>query len=499
MKAEAKICFSIVLGAASVCLLLWVLGWFAQQTEEDEGSVAKLPSEQQAVERLKGTVADLLEVLLTDFPTDEAVVDRALELSYLYHPTKASALLGHALEYNPNNPILCRMMAEMSFEDGDYEQAITYFRKVSGQFSNTWEIQNRIAESLIALGRYQEVVDSLAERVEDPASPGKSHYLLGQAFSQLGNYARAKECYETALKTNPQNAQLAYALGKVYIRLGQPEKAKPYLEAFRKKQVDRKRSALDAANERKEPEIHYSVTPDPWRRGEVANLLSTLCARGNELYRASWRPERAEQVLKKGQTAFREAIDLAPEQSDSYREFARLYLLTDDNPSKATQLAEEAVALESSAQNYLTLGHAYRANTEDRKAISALRRATELEPEWFAPKNDLAWILATHADAAIRQPAEAIRLARQAAVLTKHRNPYVRNTLAAAYASAGQFARAAKVAESALEMARATHNEALAADTLEQLELYRKGKSYSSFDRAIRGTTTNGFRSALRE
>ena len=103
---------------------------------------------------------DLLEVLLADFPTDEAVVDRAMELPYLYHPTKAAVLLERALESNPDNPILCRMMAEMSFEEGDYERAITYFRQVSGRFSDTWEIQNRIAESLIALGRYQEVVDA---------------------------------------------------------------------------------------------------------------------------------------------------------------------------------------------------------------------------------------------------------------------------------------------------------------------------------------------------
>jgi len=499
MKLEAKICFSIVLGAASLCLLLWRLGWFAPQAEEEAGSVGKPSSEEQAVERLEGTVADLLEELLTDFPTDAACVDRALALPYLYHPTKAAALLQYALKYNPDNPILCRMMAEMSFDDGDYEQAITYFRKVSGRFSDTWEIQNRIAESLIALGRYQEVVDALEARVEDPASPGRSHYLLGQAFSQLGNYTRAKECYERALKTNPQNAQLAYALGNAYVRLGQPEAAAPYLEAFRQKQADRQRSALEAASRRGEPELHHSVIPDPWRRGEVANMLSTLSARGSELYRANRQPERAEQILQQAQAAFREAIELAPDQPDSYREFARLVLLTGDDPAKAVRLAEQAVALESSALNYLTLGHAYRAAAEDRKAIAALRRAAEIEPEWFAPKNDLAWILATDADSAIRQPAEAVRLARQAAVLTRHRNPYVRNTLAAAYASAGQFARAAKVGESALELARATHEEALAADALEQLELYRRGVPYRSSDRTIQGTTFDGFRSAVGE
>ena len=130
----------------------------------------------------------------------------------------------------------------------------------------------------------------------------------------------------------------------------------------------------------------------------------------------------------------------------------------------------------------VALGNAYRANAEDRRAISALRQTAELKPKWIAPKNDLAWILATHADAAIRQPAEAVRLAEQVAALVKYRNPYVLKTLAAAYASAGQFVRAAKVAEDALVMARANNNEALAADIGRQLELYTEEKVYRESD-----------------
>ncbi|MBW2541238.1 MAG: tetratricopeptide repeat protein [Deltaproteobacteria bacterium] len=456
-------------------------------------------TEARADEHLKQVVADIFEALLMDFPTDALLVELTLELSYLYHPAKAADLLTHTLGYNPENPILCRMMAEMSFDNGDYEKALAYFRKASEHSPQTWELRNRIAESLIALGRYQEVVDSLEGEVGDSTRPGRSHYLLGQAFAQLENDTRAVECFEAALEANPQNAQLAYALGNAYIRLDRLEEAKPHLEAFRKQQAGRTKSALAAASERREPEVHHSASANPWRRGEIANLLGTLCARGNELYRAEQRPERAERILEQGRAAFRQAIDLAPGQPDSHREFARLYLLTDQSPSAAIEFAERAAELESSASNHLILAHAYRANAEDDRAIAALRKAIELEPEWFAPQSDLAWILATHTDAATRRPAEAIRLARRASVLAKHRNPYVRNALAAAHASAGQFARAAKVAESALEMARATRDEALAADILEQLEFYRKGKPYVSFDRAIWGTTASGFRSAARQ
>jgi tetratricopeptide (TPR) repeat protein len=482
VKVGIKNRLSIVLGAVSICSLLWSLPLFAQQKEREGIPAAELPAEQQAVDHLTEAAAGLLEVLLREFPTDRVLVNLVPELPYLYHPTKAAALLEYALEHNPSSSMLCRLMASLAFETGDYEKAITYFRKASELSRESWEIRNRIAESLIALGRYQEVVDKLEEKVEDPASPGQSYYLLGQAFTQLGNYTKAKECYEKALKINPQKSHFAYALGKVYMRLNEPEKAKPYLEAFRKKQAALKTGALETAKKRKEPIVHYGTVSVPWERGEIAGILSIMCARGSKLYSANRRTERAEQVLKKGQGALQKAIELAPEQPDPYRELARLYLLPGESPSKAARLTEQAVALEPSAKNYLALGHAYHANNEYRKAISALKRTVDLESEWPIPMNDLAWILATHADAAVRQPVEAVRIAEQAATLVKYRNPYVLKTLAAAYASAGQFRRAARVAERTLKMARATNDEALVADIGKQLELYKKEKPYRDAD-----------------
>lgn len=478
MKAGIKSRFSIAFGAASVCSLLGLSVWFSQRDAREENPDAELSTEGRAVDHLKETAAELLEVLLMDFPTDKLLVGLVPELPYLHHPTKAVALLEYALEHNPNNPMLCRLMAEVAFDNGDYEKAITYFRKTAELSKKTREIRIWIATSLVALGRYQEVVDSLEEKVEDSASPSESYYLLGQAFTQLGNYTRAKECLEEALRSNPQDTRLAFALGKVFMRLKEPEKAKPYLDAFRKQQAARNSGALEAAKKRVEPEVRQRTIPVPWERGEIANILSAMCVRGSRLYRASRRTERAEQILKKGQGAFRKAIDLAPEQPDTYREFARLYLEAGQNSAMAARLAEQAVTLEASAQNYLTLGRAYRANAESGRAISALRQSTELEPEWLAPKNDLAWILATHADAAIRLPTEAVRVAEQAAAMVKYRNPHVLNTLAAAYASAEQFARAEKAAKDALAIARATNNRALADDIGKQLELYKKKKPY---------------------
>jgi hypothetical protein len=54
----------------------------------------------------------------------------------------------------------------------------------------------------------------------------------------------------------------------------------------------------------------------------------------------------------------------------------------------------------------------------------------------------------------------------------------VLDTLAAAYASAGQFDKAAKTAQAALELASASNADELAEQLRNRLELYRQAKPY---------------------
>ena len=70
--------------------------------------------------------------------------------------------------------------------------------------------------------------------------------------------------------------------------------------------------------------------------------------------------------------------------------------------------------------------------------------------------NNLAWLLAAHPSDALRNGAEAVRLAERACELSEHREPVMLGTLAAAYAEAGRFGDAVKTAEKARDLAAAT-------------------------------------------
>ena len=73
-------------------------------------------------------------------------------------------------------------------------------------------------------------------------------------------------------------------------------------------------------------------------------------------------------------------------------------------------------------------------------------------PDNVTTLNNLAWMLATRTGFSEKAGSEAVKYARRAAEATDFGNPEVLDTLAAAYASAGQYSKAAEVASQAIEL-----------------------------------------------
>jgi cytochrome c-type biogenesis protein CcmH/NrfG len=106
-----------------------------------------------------------------------------------------------------------------------------------------------------------------------------------------------------------------------------------------------------------------------------------------------------------------------------------------------------------------------------RDAVGDFRKALELLPESVPVANNLAWILATSSDTALRDGEEAVRLAEQASKGTDGNNLGILDTLAAAYAEAGRFDEAVETAEKAVDLARSQGKKLLATDIEGRLRL----------------------------
>jgi tetratricopeptide (TPR) repeat protein len=186
----------------------------------------------------------------------------------------------------------------------------------------------------------------------------------------------------------------------------------------------------------------------------------------------------------------RRAIDLGPENSSAYQ-FLMNCLFASHRYNEAADLGREWLAVSPyDAAAHSTLGSALAENDGPVSAAQHLGYVMMLRPEVEqahaqlrqillslakepdglqrlrdiaanAPDSprmldELAWLLATYPDSKSRDGTEAVQLAERACTLTDRRIPALLDTLAAAYAEAGDFSRAISTIEEALNLARSS-------------------------------------------
>ncbi len=131
-----------------------------------------------------------------------------------------------------------------------------------------------------------------------------------------------------------------------------------------------------------------------------------------------------------------------------------------------------------SEQAHRSLGNALLQKGRLNEAIAHYQKALELKPDDVQVLSNLAWILATCPQAALRNGNKAVELAEQANALAGGKNPVLLGVLAAAYAEAGRFSEAVETAQHALRRAEAQSNTGLTEALQSELKLYRAGNPF---------------------
>ncbi len=110
---------------------------------------------------------------------------------------------------------------------------------------------------------------------------------------------------------------------------------------------------------------------------------------------------------------------------------------------------------------------------ETAEAIRHYEQALKISPKSISALTNLAWVLATCPDGSLRNGSRAVEMARQADQLLGGTNTLVLRTLAAAYAEIGQFEKATKTAQAAIQLARMHRDDSSAAELEQDIALYR--------------------------
>jgi protein O-mannosyl-transferase len=131
-----------------------------------------------------------------------------------------------------------------------------------------------------------------------------------------------------------------------------------------------------------------------------------------------------------------------------------------------------------SGRAYEELGWAMVKKGKMNEAITLFEKAITLEPDNLNLINNVAWYLSTYNDDKIRNPAEALQLAKRACELTNYKKPEVLDTLGVAYALANDFSKAIETTQKALELCKSPEQKKLKEEIQNRLALYKAGKPY---------------------
>ncbi|MCA9246476.1 MAG: tetratricopeptide repeat protein [Planctomycetales bacterium] len=152
-----------------------------------------------------------------------------------------------------------------------------------------------------------------------------------------------------------------------------------------------------------------------------------------------------------------------------------MFYVANEQPRRGIKMF--AAVLESDPDNILALrgrADAYLSVGRQADAIADYEAVLRRDPENGSVLNNLAWVLATSPNEALRDGIRAVELAKNACEHTEYKQGHILSTLAAAYAETGDFEKARQWSTKAVEIGESEQIDQLKAE----LESYRQDKPW---------------------
>jgi protein O-mannosyl-transferase len=170
----------------------------------------------------------------------------------------------------------------------------------------------------------------------------------------------------------------------------------------------------------------------------------------------------------------RNAIQFQPDYADAHYNLGSALFQKGQLDEAIAQWRTTLSIRPDDAGAHTSLGNALVQKGSLRDAIAHYEAALEFSPHSILALNNLAWVLSTCPEAALRNGAKAVALAEKADQYSDRQNPIFTRTLAAAYAEAGRFNDAFETARRASQLARAQGEPQLADEIAKDVDLYRE-------------------------
>ena len=347
---------------------------------------------------------------------------------------KALADFTEVIRLTPQDPDAYRDRgtARMSSQDvegalADFNQAIQLDPKDASTYVSR-------AAAMIAKKENDKAIADFDEAIRLDPKNVDAYLLRASVRGQKGEFDQAIADFTQIIKIDP-NVPLAYEARGTGFR--------------NKKEYDRAIADFDQA-----------IRLDPRNAG-------AYLARG-----LTWRDQREND---KAIADLDRALQIDPENPEAYAVRADAWADKKDFDKAVADYTRLLRLDPRNAWAYSSRGLALAEKKQYAKAVADLDRALQLDPQNPDVLNGRAWFRATCPNATYRDGAQAIASATKACELAEWKEPGLLDTLAAAYAEAGNFAAAVKWQTKAIAMDTDSQEKA---GFEERLKLYQSNKPY---------------------
>ncbi|HEV3259204.1 MAG TPA: tetratricopeptide repeat protein [Gemmataceae bacterium] len=163
-------------------------------------------------------------------------------------------------------------------------------------------------------------------------------------------------------------------------------------------------------------------------------------------------------LLTEGRTGeaighLRAALETDPDWGAVYFNLGRAFAIRENWPEAVTYFRQAVGLRPQNVRFRCSLAFALHKLGRTKEARKEYVISSRLEPDWLEVDNRRAWAAATDPDAEVRNGLLAVELAQQVSQGAANADPDYLDTLAAAYAEAGRFDRAAATARAAIRLA----------------------------------------------
>jgi tetratricopeptide (TPR) repeat protein len=375
-----------------------------------------------------------------------------------------------AMSMDPDDPGAHYGLGQVLFLTGDVDNAIAQYREALQIDPHSAEAHNGLGTALGQAGKTSESIEQFRLALDDRPGYAVAHNNLGYALMGEHQLPEAEAEFKAALEADPDSSQAQNNLGSLFAAEGKTDEA---IAEYRKA-IAISPGLASAYNN-----LGLALVT----RGELDTAITNF-KKAAELEPAAADTENnlAHAMLAKGMVNdaiphFRKALELRPESSDFHTGLG-IALAKSGDLSEALPHFERAVELSpdtSEARYYL--GKALVMSGRGSEGLAQWKQALGKDPDNLQLLNDMAWVLSTTSDAALRDGQQALTLALHAAELTSEGDAAVLGTVAAAYAEMGQFDKAVQFEQRAVNMATQQGHTELARSLSDRLSLFQNKTS----------------------